>query len=43
MTRIDAKPILPSSLDQILDGEINEFVDALVHDDQARKLEEIGS
>ena len=31
------------SLDQILDGEINEFVDALVHDDQARKLEEIGS
>ena len=31
------------SLDQMLDGEISEFVEALVHDDQARKLEEIGS
>ena len=31
------------SLDQMLDGEINEFVEALVQDDQARKLEEIGS
>ena len=30
-------------LDQVLDGDLNDFVEALVHDDQARKLEEIGS
>jgi peptide chain release factor 1 len=31
------------NLDQVLDGDLYEFVEALVHDDQARKLEEIGS
>mgnify|MGYP003388105868 CR=1 FL=1 len=31
------------NLDQVLDGDLNDFVEALVHDDQARKLEEIGS
>ena len=31
------------NLDQVLDGDLIEFVEALVQDDEARKLEEIGS